>query len=592
MTSSDTLVSAFRKTVAARPNARALASSDGRLSMTWLEYEVQADRLAAGLQSVGVTQGDTVALLMSNRPEWQLTDIAALIAGATPFSLYTTAAPDQTADLIRRSGAKVLVAEASLLARLQPSELPADLAVVSVESEHDAADWQARAFAFADLLAYGARNPSRAPTVKSDDVATLIYTSGTTGPPKGVELTHAAVLFMVRTFDEVMPLRDARTVSYLPHAHIVDRLVGHYMGIAGGASVTTVANPADVFTALPDIRPTLFSSVPRIWQRLHAALQHQIDAGDPDTRSRIQSALSAAAQFAEMRAQGIDVTTKLETALSDTDDQLLRAMRASVGLDAVQWFVTGSAPLPQATHQFFAALGMPLHDLWGLSETVGVASLTVPGDYRPGTVGRPLPGTEIQLAADGEVLVRGPHLARGYRDDPGATATAFDSEGWFHTGDIGEWREGLLAIVGRKKDILINAGGENMSPSRIENTVLSASPCIDLLVVVGDGRPYNVALIVPDMTAVSSHLQTNELTAETAPRHPAVLALFDDIIASANSHLSRAERIAKYRILSDQWTIGSGQLTATLKIKREAVERKYQAEIEALYQPTYSLTNR
>ncbi|AWB92201.1 AMP-dependent synthetase/ligase [Aeromicrobium chenweiae] len=580
MSDPDTLVSAFRATVAGLQGSPALRSSDGRIDLSWSEYGVAADRIAAGFAGLGVRSGDTVAILMGNRPEWQLADTGALIAGATPFSLYTSAPPDQNLDLLARSGAKVLVADVALLEGLR---LPDELVVVEVDGTG------ATRMTFEQLRDVDATDFTP-PVAGPGDVATLIYTSGTTGPPKGVELTHSSILFMVGVFNDVQPLSGGRTVSYLPHAHIVDRIVGHYLGMVAGSSVTSIDRPMAVFEELPRIRPTLFTSVPRIWQRLHSAMMADVRSRPEPERSSVLTAIVEAEQRVERQAAGVPIPEEVSAEMAEAEDTWFSPLRQSFGLDAVGWFITGSAPLPRATHIFFAAIGMPLHDLWGLSETVAVATLSVPGDHHLGTVGRPVPGTDVRLADDGEVLIRGPHLAVGYKDDPAATSSAFDADGWFHSGDIGEWRDGRLAIIDRKKEMIISAGGENMSPSRIESVIASASPLVGGVVVVGDARAYNVALVVPDFTEVSARLGVSG-SADTVISHPAVRAEFSAVLEDANGRLSRPERVRRHLLLLAPWTVESGELTPTLKVRRQVVESNHAVDIENLYAPVDSSTS-
>ncbi|WP_224387665.1 long-chain fatty acid--CoA ligase [Pseudonocardia sp. ICBG1293] len=518
----DTLLSAFDAHVTADPDAVALCSGDGAVRWTRREYAARALRLASAFGALGVRPGDTVALLIGNRPEWQLSDLAALMAGATPFSLYVTAPPPESAELVARAGARLVVADPDLL---RAGHVPAGVPVVTVDE--------------LDRLPTDPAFVRHEP--EPDDVATLIFTSGTTGRPKSVELTHSAIVFQLRALDSVVGLEGGTTVSYLPHAHIVDRVIGHYAALVGGTGVTTVADPATLFEVLRQVRPRLFTSVPRIWQRIER-------------------------QMREMLRDGV------------THEQLATRF----GLDGARWLVTGSAPLPTPTHEFFDSVGLPLHDLWGLSETTAVATYTGPDDAyrdRAGTVGRPLPGTTVRIDDDGEILVRGPHLARGYRGDPQATADSF-VDGWFRTGDLGEWRGGFLRVTGRKKDLIITAGGENISPARIED-VLAGSPVVDQVLVVGDGRPFLVALLVPDFAELARHGLHGD--PEDVVADPRTRVLVEKALDTANRTLGRAERIRAHAVLPRAWTGDSGELTPTLKLRRAAVEQGHRALGDELY---------
>lgn len=523
----DTVVSAFAAHVTAQPDAVALGSGDGSVRWTRREYAHKAARLASAFSVLGVRPGDAVALLMGNRPEWQLSDLAALLVGATPFSLYVTAPPAESAELVSRARACLVVADPALL---RDDHVPAGVPVVTV-----------------DELDRLPTDPAFVPhEPRPDDVATLIFTSGTTGRPKGVELTHSAIVFQLRALDSIVRLDGGATVSYLPHAHIVDRVVGHYAALVGGTSVTTVADPSTLFDVLRQVRPRLFTSVPRIWQRIERLMRDLLRDGA-------------------------------------THEQLA----SRFGLDDAQWLVTGSAPLPTSTHEFFASVGLPLHDLWGLSETTAVATYTGPDDAyrdRAGTVGRPLHGTAVRLADDGEILVHGPHLARGYRDDPQATADSFTDDGWFRTGDLGEWRGEFIAVTGRKKDLIITAGGENISPSRIED-IVAESPLVDQVLVLGDGRPFLVALVVPDFAELALHGLHG--TPDEVVTDPRTRALVEAVLATANQKLGKAEQVRAHAVLPRPWTGDSGELTPTLKLRRGTVEQSNRVLIEELYAGTH-----
>lgn len=537
------------------PDELALVSSDGRVKLTWSDYADVARRTAAGLQAVGVRPGDSVALLMGSRPEWQVCDVGSLLAGATPFSLYVTAPANQTADLLRQAGARVLIAEPSLLEGLA---VPDGVTVVGLDAgptvDVTLAELQ-------DRSAAGSPDLSGA-----DGVATLIFTSGTTGPPKAVEIRQESIRFMAEAVDRLHPLSGGRHVSYLPHAHIVDRLVGHYWPLLSGSTTTIIANPMSIFDHLASVRPTFFTSVPRIWQRLESRVRASIEELPAADRDDVLREI-------ESRGRGDASGTSPHPWLVD--------VRRELGLDAADWLLTGSAPLPAETHRFFAGIGMPLHDCWGLSETTAVATIMPPGDHRIGTVGRTLPGTEVRLADDGEIFVRGAHVTRQYRGDPAATAASIDGDGWFSSGDLGRWDGEHLVLVGRKKEMMISSGGENMSPSRIESVIASSSPLIKDAVVVGDSRPFNVALVVPDFDAASAQLGVDGVVsgADQGRLREAIA----DAITSANGQLSRAESVRDFLVLDRDWSLAEGEITPTLKLRRSTIESRFSVQIDELY---------
>jgi long-chain acyl-CoA synthetase len=561
MSTPRTLVEAFRAAVRDHPDRPALRSLDTGAEWTWAEVGDDVDRLSAGLGRLGVGPGDTVALLLPNRPEWQIADLSALTLGATPFSLFVTASPDQNVELLRRSSATVLITEARYVDRLHAEGLPSALTVVTVDDPSDEVGVETTSW----------RGLLESPPEKSQhevapsDVATLIWTSGTSGPPKPVQLGHESILFIAQTFATAVDLSDCRTLSYLPHAHIVDRIVGLYLPVINAGTVTTVSRVSDVFTATLHVRPTFFTSVPRLWQRLHGVLEQTIQALPEPRKTDTLDALATSKSRVREAHSG-----DLGAAQRDFTDHWFGWLRRQIGLDAAPWLITGSAPLPEATHEFFAAVGMPLHDLWGLSETTAVATWSTPGGHRIGPVGKALPGTEVVLADDGEILVKGPNLALGYRDDPAATTAAFSPDGWFSTGDLGEISaDGIVTITGRKKELIVSAGGENMSPSRIENILISASPLISSVMVIGGTQPYNVALIVVDRAS--------------APAGLAIEAEIADAVAHANNKLSRAEKIRRHAVLDTPWSSEGGEFTPTLKLRRGAVQEKFAAIVATLY---------
>jgi long-subunit acyl-CoA synthetase (AMP-forming) len=518
-----TLGEAFAATASEHLDAPALQSADGATSWTWREYSEGAAAAAAGLAGLGVGRGDTVALWMTNRPEFHVADTAALMLGAAPFSVYSTFTPEQAEHVIGDAGSRVLVTEAALLDHalaIRARRRTALELIVLVDGDHaEALTWEGLLLAAPAGFDLGVA----AAAVQPDDLATLIYTSGTTGAPKGVELTHANVVAQSRALRDAFGLdAQSRAISWLPMAHIAERLCTHYIPMLLGWSVTCVADPRSVASVLPQVRPEFFFSPPRLWEKLRSAAL----------------------------ARGLSI--------------------ADLGLDAVQVGVVGAAPCPPEVVEFWQAAGLPLCEVYGMSETTGVATVNPPDDARAGTVGVPLPSVEVRLSDDGEILMRGPVVMRGYRNRPDATAEAIDADGWLHSGDIGVVDEdGYLKIVDRIKELIISAAGKNMSPANIEATLKSAGSAIGCVCAVGDGRPYNVALVTLD-PAVNQTLADPE--AEVAAQ-----------IARGNERLARVEQIKKFKILDGEWVADGDELTPTMKLKRGPIAAKYAAEIEALY---------
>ncbi|GAB4012599.1 AMP-dependent synthetase/ligase [Nocardioides ultimimeridianus] len=541
------LCEAFQETAAAHADRVALRTPGDAVSLTWREYAERVRALAAGLAAHGVGHGDTVALMMPNRPEAVLVDCAALHLGAVPFSVYNTSSPEQLAHLFGNAGNRIVVTQQAFLPTIRACGIELDT-VVSVDGGDGTMSLEELEAAGDPAFDFEAAWRAVGP----DDVLTLIYTSGTTGPPKGVELTHASMLAQLRGTQQVIEVTsEDRGTSYLPFAHVADRWATYYGSLVTGCQITFVDNPQNIIASLGDAKPTVWGGVPRIWEKLKAGLEAK-GITDP------------AALDAETRA----------------------AVLALLGLDEVRWSVSGAAPVATEVLQYFDDLGLPICELWGMSEISCCGSINPPHDNRLGTVGTPIPGVETRLAEDGELLFRGPTLMRGYRNQPDKTAEAIDADGWLHTGDIATIdADGYITIVDRKKELIINAAGKNMSPANIEQVVKTAHPLIGQAVVIGDRRPYNVALLVIDPDVRAAYAEQNGLDAapDAFAQDPQVRKVLDEAIEQANARLSRVEQIKRFTILPADWLPGGDELTPTMKLKRRPIDAKYAAEIEALY---------
>jgi long-subunit acyl-CoA synthetase (AMP-forming) len=499
--------------------------------------------------------------------------------------MYPTSAPDQIQYLLRDSGARVAVTEPRLLPLLRAGAAGTSVdTVVLVEGEADGALSLGQLEAAAPA-GFDFEGSWRA--VTPDHLLTIIYTSGTTGPPKGVELTHGNMVFQIRSFQQARGTHDdARVISYLPHAHIADRMSTHYVGMTIGATVTACPDPRQLFEHVPEARPTEFTGVPRVWEKLKAGLEARFAAEPPERRMAIQGAIQASLGKVRAEQAGQPVPEPLAAGVARADQMVFAPLRQALGLADTRAFFVGAAPTPRDVLEFFHALGMPIAEVWGMSELSCVATAMPLDRVRIGSVGKAMPGVEIKIADDGEVLVRGPLVMRGYRNQPRQTADTIDADGWLHTGDIGELdAEGFLRIVDRKKEIIINAGGKNMSPANIEARIKTSSPLIGQACVIGDARPYNVALLVldPDGAAAFARAHGLEPTLARLVEAPAVRAEIDRAIAAANEHLSRVEQIKRYDLLPDEWMPGGDELTPTMKLKRKPIAQKYAARIEAMY---------
>jgi long-subunit acyl-CoA synthetase (AMP-forming) len=588
-----TVAEAFAHQVSMRPDAVAFRTVDDRMVLSWQDAADGATQAAGGLRRLGLQRGQTVATLMSNRPEFHLADLAAVLAGGTPFGIYNTSPAGQIAELLSNADCGIVICENSYVPRIRAAaaELHHPVTIVALDPEQRANGCVEAAEAnltWRDLVTADPVDLAETVAViRPDDIAVLIYTSGTTGSPKGVQLSHAGILAAHYGGAGRIPALDecGRLVSYLPIAHAADRYFAHNMALLTGSSVTCVSTPSKVLEALPGIRPTVFLAVPRIWEKLKDTLETSfLTHQDEDCRAVAIVGLEAG----EARACGVDLSLTQEWALRTAERLLFAPARERLGLDQARALVSGAAPVGAEVLQFFSAMGLEILEGYGMSETSAVISLNSPGSARIGTVGRPIEGVEVRLAADGEILVRGDVVMAGYRKDPERTAEAIDEQGWLHTGDVGSLDdEGMLRIVDRKKELIIDARGKNLSPANIELAIKAATPLLSAAVAIGDRRPYVTALLVLDVDACAAYARVQQLPDPT-PRglalDPQVLELVADGIATANQHLSRPEQIKRWTLLEDTWEPGGGELTPTLKFQRRRIAERYAACIEAMYE--------
>jgi len=582
-----TIAHAFRITVAERADEVAIRTKGDDFSITWGELRERVDALAGGLVKLGVGRGDSVALMLSNRPEFHLCDLAAMMLGATPFSIYNTYTPEQIRYVVADADAKVLICEQQYLPQVREArrELPGLEYVIVVDGEAPLGTLA--------LSEVEGSNPdfdvdASVAQISSTDVLTLIYTSGTTGPPKGVQLIHRNLLATVEGIEDLIQFpRDGRVVSWLPAAHVAERNAHHYLPIVFGLQITCCDDPREVLSYLPEVRPSWFFAVPRIWEKLKAGLETMVAAQPDERREELQAALEAGVRKVRLEQAGDPVPAELAEQVAKADAEIFSGLRTMLGLDQVEAINVGAAPTPVEVLEFFHAIGLPLAELWGMSETCGAGSVNPPSRIKLGTVGPPAPGIEIKLDADGEVLVKSDVVMLGYRNLPEKTAEAFTEDGWLRTGDIGSFDEdGYLTIVDRKKELIISAAGKNMSPANIEATLKSSSPLIGQACCIGDRRPYNTALIVLDADfapAWAAQQGIEDTTLEALAGDERVRAAVQAGVDAANAKLARVEQIKRFQIVPGDWLPGGDELTPTMKLKRKPIAEKYQGAIEALY---------
>ena len=577
-----TLPQILRDAVAQHEGTAMRVRRDGVVhDTTFRDLAAGAREIAGGLISLGVRPGDRVAILGSTRPEWTLADCGALAAGATVVPVYHTNSPEECAYVLSHSASRVLICEdAEQLRKIDRvrSALPELKHVFTIDPVEGVPS-------LAHLRAGG--DPGAAPAVEvaPEDAATIVYTSGTTGPPKGCVLTHANFIATMRMYEE--RLRDELrpgvvTFMFLPLAHSLARIVQMVTLDVGATLAFWQGDPKRLLDDIAAARPDYLPSVPRVFEKIHARALAAADEGSPLRRAVFRWAVRTGTRARAAERRG----ARPGRALPVADRLVLSRVRDLFG-GQLRLGLTGAAPIGREVLEFFDACGVLILEGYGMTETCAAATLNTPNGFRFGTVGRPLPGTDVAIADDGEVLMRGPHVFAGYHRDEQATRGTFD-DGWLCSGDLGEIDEdGYLRITGRKKDLIITSSGKNISPTNLE-TALRETRWISQAVVYGDNRPYLVALltidpdVVDDLAAHAGVLA--DLTAMA--RDPRVHAVLQDSVDEVNARFARIEQIKRFAVLDHDLTQGAGELTPTLKVKRPIVNQRYRRELESLYGPS------
>jgi long-chain acyl-CoA synthetase len=578
------LVEAFDATVERLADDVAIRTPDDSVALSWNELRRRVHAIAGGLAGLGVSKGDTVALMLNNRPEFIPVDLAAVSLGAVPFSIYQTAAPEQIEYVLSDAATRVIVVEGTFLPLIEEikQKLPDLEDVVIVDGEGGTATLAALESAGPEF------DPSPiANSIEPDDLLTLIYTSGTTGPPKGVQLTHRNLLSLVSAVEAVieLPERGSKVISWLPAAHIAERGAHYYLPVTRGVQVTICPDPRKIIEFLPQVRPTWFFSVPRIFEKLKSGLETKLASIPGEEGEAARKAVAAGVKKVRLESAGQEVPEELRQAVAEADESMFAALRAQLGFDELAALHVGAAPTPIEVLEFFHGIGIQVGELWGLSETCGAATVNPPERIKLGTVGPPVPGIEIKLADDGEVLVKGDSVMPGYRNMPERNAETITEDGWLLTGDIGEIDEdGYLKIVDRKKELIINAAGKNMSPANIESK-LKLIPLVDQAVAIGDSRKYITALLTldPDATAAWAKAHGKDPDLAGLARDGELVAEVERGVNEANQALARVEQVKRFKVLGAPWEPGGDELTPTMKLKRKPIADKYGDEIETLY---------
>ncbi len=565
-THAENLLQAFARTVARAPDHTLLIDPISGEHWSRSEFARRAGRLGAELGHRGV-RGRAVGLLMGNRLEFFQIDMAVLLARGIPVSIYPTSSPLQIAHAVADAGIELLFVDQARLqaARQAAAELPhGSLTLVALDPPPSSEDGirDDRILRF-DALATAADEvisvQEAAQEARSQDLLTLIYTSGTTGQPKAAALTHGNFLAASEALKLGLGLREAdRVISWLPHAHVAERVCNYYCPLVIGLEVTICADSMGLPALLREVEPTWFGAIPRFWEKLMIGTQAQLAGLSPEQRAKAEVAMADTLALHQMREGGEEPPPELVARQAASDAESLQPLRTALGLSKARSLGAGSALTPGPVLQFFASLGLPLNQIYGATETCMCATLERSGLSRLGSVGHPVRGIELRIAPDGEVQLRGPQVLRTYWCRPESTREAIDAEGWYATGDLGRIDEdGFLWITGRKKDMIINTSGQNMSPQNIEATLCEHSPLIAHALVIGDARPFNTALLALHPPPLGP-----------APDAAGVAESLCDAVALANQRLARVEQIKRFRIVSATWLPGGDELTPTMKLRR------------------------
>lgn len=581
---------AFERTATSRPDAPALRTKRHGTweALTWRDYHHQCRRGARALIALGVEHGDHTAILGYNCVEWFIAEIATIAAGAIPTGIYTTNTAEQCQYIAAHCDARVVFVEnEEQLAKFRAvrAQLPELRAIVQMHGEPDADEalsWE-RFLALGDTIA-DVRLDERAAAQDLDDVCLLIYTSGTTGVPKAVMLTHRNVSWQVEQVGALVGVGTGDDMlSYLPLSHVAEQLFALQSNVMLGTCVWFAESIELLGEALREVRPHHFLAVPRVWEKIQSKME-AAGASSPPLRRRIAAwarRVGAAGGEALQRGAPMPLFYGFANRL------VFSKVRTALGLDRARTLVTGAAPISRRTVEFFLSLGMPICEVYGMSETTAATTVSTPTQFRVARAGRVMPGVEMRIADDGEICVRGPHVFKGYYKDANATRETLDADGWLHTGDIGDLdADGYLAITDRKKELIITSGGENIAPQLVEGE-LKSIPVVNQAVVIGDRRRYLSVLLTLDaerLPDVASDVGSPARNPEEASRCARFAAYLQREIEKVNQRLARVQTVKKFAVLPGELSIDGGELTPTLKLKRKRIAEKYAAEIDAMYE--------
>lgn len=556
----------------------------GWVPVSWADYAADVGKAGSALVTLGVEAGTPVCILGANRPEWVIFDVGAMAAGAVPAGIYTTSSPAECEYILGHSEAPVVLVEnEAQWEKLEQvrDNLPHLRHVVTMPGTPNIDD--PMVMSWAEFLSQAKDGlEERLASLRPESLGTFIYTSGTTGRPKAVMLTHDNLLWTAsQACGLVEATAEDRVLSYLPLSHIAEQMFSIHLPAIAGASVYYATSINELQSNLTEVRPTLFFGVPRVWEKFHAGVAAQMRHATGVKATIAAQAQKVGRQVVELRNGGRKVPLHLEAQYALFDRLVYSKVKAAIGLDKARMMSSGAAPLGKDVIEFFAGLGMPIYEVYGQSEDNGPTSFNAPGKTKIGTVGPPFPGVEVKIAGDGEILIKGRNVFAGYYKDPEATDETL-IDGWLHSGDLGEFdSEGFLSITGRKKDLIITAGGKNVAPKLIE-AGLKENPLVSEAVVIGDRRKYLTALVTLDPEAAEKFSKEKGLS---GPAHesPEVRQEIQRSLDKVNTEMARVEQLKKFTILPRELSIAEGELTPTLKVKRNVVNEHFADDIEAMY---------
>lgn len=589
-----TLAEAFQRTVAFYPDKPAVRTIGGGTELTWSQLGDRVRTVAAGIDALGVKKGDKVAILMRNIVENHLTDYAVAHLGAVPFGIFNTSAPGQIAYQVGHAEARLIITETKFLANVRQA-----VATLGGLVEHiivvDGEDGALRGVETTLAAVEGTSRPgfdfdAAWQAIEPEDIECIIYTSGTTGPPKAAQWSNRMIMSGLRSTDQAIPMPREGVLSFMPMAHAGGRSCGHHAALVYGATLTVCPDFTEVPKALVDVHPDQFMCPPRVFEKLRVAIEGIIEASPEPQRGELKAAVELGWRFAHAEdaksTESVDDLAPLR-AEREAGLQLLKPVLAKIGFDRLRSVIIGGAGVAPELVHFFRAVGAPMLEAYGATEVLLNVFNRV-DDFKTGTAGKPLPGVELKLAEDGEILCRGPLNMSGYYRDPDNNAKVMDDAGWIYTGDIGVLDDdGFLTIVDRKKEIIINSHGKNMSPAVIESAIREESPLVAQFVAIGESRRFVTALVTVDPEALATftkrHPELAGIGVDEVMRSETVRAEIQSAVDRGNARLNRNEQVKKFAVVGAAWEVDGDELTPTAKVKRRVINEKYSEQIEALY---------